>query len=270
MADLSWRYASNQFLRVTERRRPLMLKIGADHTARLAARVGSPADADIQTCLDRVQPLFDAFQLAMVTFDVVSGTRKGQTDVLEDLLDELSGERVKRWDVTVQNVYLQGTPQYTQIFPNGRRPFQNGGRDQRILAVQTLAQRLAAFPDFASLQSTVEAFHASLESARNTQQGSEAEISAASDAAESARVALAVAMFANVGRLMEKHAADPDRLGDYFEVALLRTSGSGGTDSDDDPPLDPPTDPPTDPGTSTLTITPVDPPNDPPIDVPTA
>ncbi|MEZ6114120.1 MAG: hypothetical protein R3C99_24380 [Pirellulaceae bacterium] len=266
MADLSWRYASNQFLRVTERRRPLMLKIGADHTARLASRLGSPADADIQACLDRVQPLFDTFQLAMVTFDVVSGTRKGQTDVLEELLDELSGERVRRWDITVQNVYLDGTPQYTQIFPNGRGPFQQGARDQRILAVQTLAQRLAAFPDFASLQSTVEAFHASLESARNTQQGTEAEISAASDAAEAARVALAVAMYANVGRLMEKHAADPDRLGDYFEVALLRTSGSGGGDSDDDPP----TDPPTDPGTGTLTITPVDPPNDPPIDVPTA
>ncbi|MCA9205396.1 MAG: hypothetical protein KDA59_20230, partial [Planctomycetales bacterium] len=108
-----------------------------------------------------------------------------------------------------------------------------------------LAQRLAAFPDFASLRSTIEAFHTSLESARNTQQGTESEISEASVEAEAARVALAIGMYANVGRLMEKHAANPGRLGDYFEIALLRSSGSSGTDSDDEPPLDPPIDEPT-------------------------
>jgi len=222
MAHLNWKYAKNMFLTATEERRPLMLRIGADHVAKLTAKLGSPADPDVQVCLNRVQPLFDAFQLAMVVFDVRSGTRKGQTEVLVDLLKELTAVRVPQWDITVQGTFIAGTPEYTQIFPNGRGPFQSGQQDSRILAVQTLGQRLAAFPAFASLKTTVDAFHASLNAARTTQQGTEGQIGAASDAAEDARVALAVGLYANLGRLMEKHAADTDELGGYFEIALLR------------------------------------------------
>ena len=144
--------------------------------------------------------------------------------MLADLLAELAGSRIKQWDITVQNTFLAGTPEYIQIFPNGRGPFQSGQQDLRILAVQTLAQRLAPFAALSALKTTVEAFHASLEAARNTQQGTEGEIGSASDAAEDARVALAIGLYADLGRLMEKHAADPDELGGYFEVALLRAS----------------------------------------------
>ena len=230
MPELNWKYAQNTFLASTDRRRPLMLVVGADHTAKLAAQLGSPADPDIQACIDRAQPAFDAFQLTMVTFDVVSGTRKGQTEVLSGLLDELRGPRIKQWDITIQNTFLSGTPQYTQILPDGRGPFQSGGQDARILAVQTLGVALGAFPALAALKTTVETFHASLQSARNTQQGTEGQIATASAAADDARIVLAIAMFANVGRLMEKHAADPSRLGDYFEVSLLQSDGGSGGD----------------------------------------
>lgn len=236
MPESNWKYAQNQFLRATDGRRPLMLTVGADHTAKLAAKLGSPPDQDIQACIDRVQPLFDDFQLKMVTFDVISGTRKGQTSLLDDLLQELVSQRARVWEATVQTTYLPGTPQYTQIFPNGRAPFGSGAKDMRILAVQTLGQRLAAFPEFATLQTSVETFHASLDSARDTQQGSEGEIKTASDAAEAARVALAIGLFANVGKLMEKHAADPGRLEEYFELQLLRTSGGGSSTPPDAPP----------------------------------
>src|SRR3990172_606777 len=46
MAHLNWKYAQNMFLRATEQRRPLMLRIGADHVAKLTAKLGSPADPD--------------------------------------------------------------------------------------------------------------------------------------------------------------------------------------------------------------------------------
>ncbi len=227
MPGSNWKYAQNQFLRVSGRRRPLLLTIGADHTAKLHAKVGNPADPEIQTCIDRVQPRFDDFQLKMVIYDVRSGTRKGQTEMLDVLLQELILQRLPTWDATVQLTYLATTPQYTQIFPDGRSPFGTGGKDMRILAVQTLAQRLAAFPAFATLQTSVETFYASLNSARDTQQGTEGEIKSASDAAEMARIALANGLYANVGTLMAKHMDEPWKLEEYFELALLRKSGGG-------------------------------------------
>ena len=50
MADLNWKYAQNTFISATDRRRPLMLRIGADHLAKLVAKLGSPADPDVQVC----------------------------------------------------------------------------------------------------------------------------------------------------------------------------------------------------------------------------
>jgi hypothetical protein len=67
------------------------------------------------------------------------------------------------------------------------------------VAVQTLAQRLAPFAQLAALKATVETFYASLQAARNTQQGTEGEGSSASDAAKDARLALAVGLYAKPG-----------------------------------------------------------------------
>lgn len=224
---VTWKYAQNQFLRATGGSRPLMLSVASDHSAKLTAHLGSPPDPVIQQCLAGVQPAYDDFQLKVVTWNAISGTREGQTQMLDDLLDELRFIRVKQWNFTVQLTYLDGTPQYTQIFTDGLAPFNSGGKDERILAVQTLATRLAAFPEFASLKTSVETFYASLKSARDTQQGSEGQIKSASDAAEVSRVELAIELYGSLGLLMHKHRKQPQRLTDYFEVPLLRQGGGG-------------------------------------------
>ncbi len=222
-----WKYMYNQFLSATDGSRTTMLTIASDHVAKLVPKVGSPPDPIIQDCLDRVQPLFDDFQLKLVTWQNVSGMRKGQTQMLDELLTALRTVRIRQWISTVQLSYVAGTPQFTQIFPQGQEPFYTGGNDQRILAVSALAGVLGNFPEFAGLKASVETFHATLKAARDTQQGSEGEIKEASDAAEAARVALAIGLYANLGNLMAKHAANPLRLAEYFEISLLRTSNSG-------------------------------------------
>lgn len=222
-----WKYIYNQFLSATDGNRSLMLTVGADHVAKLVPKLGSPPDSVIQECLNRTQPLFDDFELKLVKWENISGMRMGQTAMLDLLLDELRLQRVVQWMSTVQLTYLPGTPQFTQIFPKGQKPFYEGRKESRVLAVLSLAGVLANFPEFATLKASVETFHATLQAARNTQQGSEGQIKDASDAAEAARVALAIGLYANLGQLMAKHAAAPTRLNEYFEVSLLRTSGGG-------------------------------------------
>lgn len=98
MAKRPWKYGQNQFLRVSGSRRRLLLRVSRDHTAKLLSHVGSPPDSVLQTCLDRTLPLEDAYEMAIIQWEIVSGTRKGQTDVFEELLAELSGERIRVWD----------------------------------------------------------------------------------------------------------------------------------------------------------------------------
>lgn len=227
MSARPWKYAYNQFLSATDNRRPLMLAVASDHLAKLGPKLGSPPDPVIQECINRAQPLFDDFRLKLVTWQNVSGMRKGQTEMLGDLLEELRLVRLRQWISAVQLVFVQGTPQFTQIFPQGQKPFYDGALDERILAVQALAGVLANFPEFAELKTSVETFHATLLAARNTQQGSEGQIKDASDDAEAARVAMAIGLYANLGNLMAKHAAEPHRLAEYFDVPALRTSSGG-------------------------------------------
>lgn len=222
-----WKYAQNQFLRVSGTSRRVLLRVSRDHTAKLVSKLNQGADPVLQTCLDRTLPLEDAYELAIIDWEIKSGTRKGQTDVFEELLDELSGERIRTWDVTIQNTFPQGSQQHTQLLPNGRRPFQSGPRDDRITAVRTLAIGLEAFAELSTLQETVDSFHQMMESARNTQQGSEGDIATASEAVDVARQALAIVLYRNLGLLMDKHGGDPLQLETYYELALLRTSGGG-------------------------------------------
>jgi len=223
MATETWHYQENQFDNATDESFKKMNIINADHLAKLQAQQGDP---DIAALLARTTAPHDAYNLRYSSWLSAKATYKGKTNHVDGYIDDLRTLKIKQWDIQVQQQFLEGSSDYIAILPGGRGPFQIGGIDERISQLQSLAQRLSAYPTLAATMNDVTAFHATLDGARDLQQQKEQLVEDASDLLETARKDIALMMYRNLGFLMDKYGSTPQVISNFWELQLLRASVS--------------------------------------------
>ena len=229
MSDETWKYLTNQFTTTTDGSYKRANILNNDHMSKLTAE---NADADIAALETRTQPLSTAYGTAYTAWVSAKATYKGHTQLYDSLLDNLSSQKIKEWDIQIQGTYLEGTPEYTMILPDRRGPFQNGGKDDRLSEVQALADRLLSYPALAATQADVAAYATSMQTARDDQQQKEELVAMASDTLEQARLELCTMMYGNLGALMDKYRETPNVIENFWQLDLIRTTGGGGDDDD--------------------------------------
>jgi len=220
MATETWHYQENQFDHATDESFKKMNIINADHLAKLQAQQGDP---DIAALLARTTAPHDAYNLRYSNWLSAKATYKGKTDQVNVYLDDLSSLKIKQWDIQIQQQFLEGTSDYIAILPDGRSPFnKNNGIDERISQLQSLAQRLNAYPALAATMNDVINFHTTLDGARDVQQQKEELVDDASDLLETARKDIALMMYRNLGFLIDKYGSTPQVISNFWELQLLR------------------------------------------------
>jgi len=219
MAHELWHYAENQFDNVTKTSKKRMNIISSDHLSKLQAE---QSDADIHDLFHRFETVRAEYASRYDSWLKAKGIYKGATQNMDEIQQTLTSEKVPDWDNKIKVVVGEGSADNTTILPNGRGPFQEGGRDQRIREVAALAERLANFPDLAAVKTEVETFAAQMEQTRDIQQQKEDLVDNASDALEEQRVICAQMMYANLGRLMDKFADAPENISRFFELQVIQ------------------------------------------------
>lgn len=98
----------------------------------------------LQICFAELSPLSAAFNEAYQSWSTGKGLQKGKTTSLYSQFKLLSSQKIEDWDIAIQQVYKQNTPQYVSLLPNRRKPFQTGSQESRINAVGTLSEAIGA------------------------------------------------------------------------------------------------------------------------------
>jgi hypothetical protein len=189
----------------------------------VAANAGNPAELAFFTqLLQTLEPPVEAYDDAYTAWQSQQGTQKGQTKSLSDLLDSLRGNEIETWDLAIQQVYRQETPQYISLLPHHRAPFQSGRQQDRIAAVAALSLTLEKYPALQTLKVQIDAFYDSLVQANKSQKGSKSTKTGSSTEVETDRLALAAVLYGVLGLLMNHYKAKPDMLGSLFLLEVLR------------------------------------------------
>lgn len=226
---MSWSYLNNQFDNVTKSSNLKMVIITSDHFAKLTEQ---QADPDIAALLGLTTPLHNGFLSAYNTSKSAIAFRKGATLAVNQKLELLRGTKLRHWDAQVQVFFLSGSPEYTIVFPNGLTAFHTSTIDQTVTMLKALADRMDGFPDLVDVKAEVNTFYTELKDLRDLQQGKEQQVGQSSTDLEDARLALAIRMYANLGSLMNKFAATPENIANYWEVQLLQRNNSGNDEDD--------------------------------------
>jgi len=233
----TWHYLENQFDNATAESYKRANILGEDHLAKLAAE---QADPDIAFLYERFSPVQVLFVKNYTGWLKAKGIYKGWTQRMEEIQDKLSSDKIADWDNKIKAEVGEDSADHTTLLPNGRKPFQSGGRDARILEVKGLSERLEDFPALAAVKADVDAFAARMDAIRDTQQQKEDLVEKASDALEKLRKAMTAMMYGNLGRLMDKFMDGPLVIDRFFELQLIRETGKDEEEVEPIPPAEPP------------------------------
>ena len=229
MTFSEWYALRNVFNNATKGTLKRMLILATDHNDKLLME--SANDPQIAALYQIFSPVYQTFKQAYNDTFQKDAFYQGNTKIVESLFMELSSQKIRQWDIWIQNVYLDNTPQYLMLLSNGRGPFQTGGYEARINAIVALEANLVSFPPLANVLADVSVFRQKIEQARTTQQGMEKAAANTVKAVEDARIALAEVMHGVFGGLILRYYQNITQVETFYELKYLRTTGGGSSNN---------------------------------------
>lgn len=217
--DYVWSFLVNVFLINTKNNYFKCFTLSAFHDSAL---LGASSDAYFMGLYNVYNPLHTDYVSKYNFWKLKISSSKSKTNILYELIKELSSTKIDDFDIAVQNIYKHKTTQYKALFPNGRKPFQKGKIANRINAVKNLSNMMDGDVALAAIKADVNAFHILLRDAAKQQKTAFSEINTAKSALEDARILVCEEMFANLGALIYKYKKTPEKAGDFFDINTLR------------------------------------------------
>ena len=219
MSTPTWPFTENPFDNGTKGSYKKMNIISADTDSKLFGQQVIPAILALFI-------YFNVYRLsylaAYVKWKSKKAAYRSATEYVYQLLAQLSGDKIEEFDIRIQVIYRRGTPQYINLFPDLREPFQKGEIDERITALATLLSNIDADPALATIKADIQLFYDLILAARNQQQAREGEVDTLSAELETERVSCSRAMYYVLGGLMQHFKDNASQIADFFDLETLR------------------------------------------------
>lgn len=209
---------NNPMLTATEKSYKKALKISKYHDNALSA---DKADPFILALYNTFHVLHLNLNTAIEDWDLQGDQQQGTTSALNQIIEVLSDSKIREWDIIIQGKYNINTPEYKTLLPNHRVPFQNGTQLERLRAVSVLSEALGMYSDLDELKSSVDVFTSRFKTAYDNQKEHMNVKTRKSETVENARVAMCIGQYANMGGLIQKYAANPEKILRYFDMSVL-------------------------------------------------
>ncbi len=214
-----WSYLENPFAALAKRSNKQFLLFVRDHRDKLQQWQN---DADISPLYQKIQIAYTNFEQKYANLNAASGMYRTKTRIFEELAQELSNKKIKQWDIQVQVVYADDTPEYQGIFPNRRTPFQTAAYDLRINQLMTLDNILNNYPLLTNVQVDVQAFLQKIQQARTEQQGFETQEQVLRSELYDSINILTKELHFVYAMLIAKYYTDVTKVENFYELKYLR------------------------------------------------
>jgi len=216
-----WSALDNPFDNGTKDNFKKGLKLDNYHEAVLRYLKDNDPDPDYTILHARYLPLHIAYNDGYTDWKLILGGRESKTKSVDILLEEMT-VRIGDIDYEVQKVYRDYTVEYKAIFPDGRKPFHRGGKEDRITAVETLAKSMQNDASLAAAHTLANDYFIDLNNAQDAQAGQASAVKTASANLETFRLAAMTAQWQNTGFMLNKFPDQPALIEPLFDLDLLR------------------------------------------------
>jgi hypothetical protein len=220
METSDWNYSRNQFDNATINSYKLADLITKQHDIALQQDNTDPV---ILTMYNNFHPFRINFSKEYVSWMTMKAIRKSSTRQVENMMSELTSNKIEEWDIKIQGVYRQDSVAYIAILPDRRKPFQKGGYELRISKLKSLAESIEKDALLKDVYDDIILFITEIENARNSQMGLEESLRKQSLKVDTARIVCVELMYANLGGLIQKFYKSPKEIERYFNLEVIRS-----------------------------------------------
>ena len=187
----------------------------------------------IDSLYQRLKPFADVFKEKFIDWQLANQHYAGATLRVENLEAELRGSVIRKWDILIQVEYDINSPEYLELLPDNRTPYQTGSRESRVNAVGNLAKNLLNYSPLVDLQVKVQTFYDLMVKTRDRQQGLERLVRSSSDALKAAQLDVIDELHYVFLSLKLANYKDRSPVSGYFQMNILRDTSSSSSDNEE-------------------------------------
>lgn len=179
-------------------------------------------DAFIKPIFLAYKPFHFELMDKVSNLEKIKGIQEGETLNINQQFILLRSSKIKRWDIAVQGIFSDTTPDYKKIFPNKRTPFQNGSQTDKLNVLAALSKVLTDYPALDATNKEVELLYANINDSLTNQKSALRDTTSAAALAEVARINMCDEQYGFMGLFMSKYKKTPTVLRRYFDFNTLR------------------------------------------------
>ena len=214
-----WYFLVNVFLNATKKSFRLGLRICKIHDSALKSK---SSDAFILNMYNTFHIICEAYKDAYGTWIAKRNMQQGATLAFNKLIAELGNAKINAWDAAIASVYSKGSAAYKALLPNGHKPFQQGSQEDRIASLNGLIIAIGSDVALATLKTELIAFYKAISDADDYQKQLMSDVQTSSNLLEQSRVSMCVAMYADLGGLMQYFATNALSIESFFDLKGIR------------------------------------------------
>jgi len=216
-----WIYLQNPFLNVAGDNFTKFNAIVKFTYDRIKAKEG---DTFFDDLIADLESSYQSWQSLYIEWESSAGAHKAATLAFTNKLKELQSDKIEDWDIAIQVVYKKSTPQYMNLLPHGRIPFQTGSQESRINAVAALVSAIGSDAALATLKAAIVIFQTSLNNAKSDQAAKLSTTGTLSHELILVIKVLSLFLYKILGKFVVHYYDNPTLIEPYFDLATIRTS----------------------------------------------
>jgi hypothetical protein len=214
--DKKWLFSTNTFLTAAKGSHENAMKQIFFHDTTLKAYMEAfPLDADYIEWYGRFHPLRETANDDYNNYYSIEATQIGQTENVKLLLQGIKGKmgKARDWYNRTSAIYAISNPARMKgIYNKGLKPFNEGGKDNIIVALSTLSKNIGADTNvlMEAIKSEVDATYGSINPSRDNQKIAKKTTRISKGTLDNSILAALEMQFGNLGSEMLKFKSDPD------------------------------------------------------------
>ena len=198
----------------------IALKVSTFHFNALTA--AAPSSTTIAAQLVIFTPFHTNVVNTSSTKDGAAGSRKSDTQAKDQLFLIMTQEKMPMWRQMISNVYMPGTPGFTNLFPYGMDDFYKGTIENKLLHLKTLRDKCNLDAALTAVATLITTFYGLISSARGNQEGEKTLVGVAIADQKAAIEAMCIQHFADYGVIVNLYPNEPTIIKSFVDVATMQ------------------------------------------------
>ena len=186
-----------------------------------ALKARQTTDPFIKELFLKMAPIYTSYHNLFGSLVATKANKKGTVLSFNNFLKALR-KKLKEWDIAIQGIFLEGSPEYVMLFPNGKSFILDGSQEQIVAKFFAFNTNVQSNPELDTIKEEVNAYMQTLQAYYGSKNEKRSVTETSTTELDHAYDQMGKALYYNILMLTAHFIDDPLEVENFFDMALIR------------------------------------------------